>query len=238
MFKTNASQLIQMTFHEALRALGLREGASREEIRNAYFELSRRYHPDMQNHDGEYQKRLNAAYSFLKQAANEARGGQRHQDSEQQSRYYHYHGYHQGSQEHSRQRTSADEFWAQHGYSFLLLMMAASIATLLYNLHKLQGKRIINLRRARQMARDRIKDQWREYSASEERVQDLEKLEEWMQDNRLQERLLRSRRAVQPDGEIHFRSPVVRKQHLQPSPTIVKLQPVAERAAEPAVVST
>jgi DnaJ-domain-containing protein 1 len=67
----------QLTFEESYKILGVRNGASRVEIRRAYLDLVQKYHPDKVFHlAGEFQaiaeekmKEVNAAYDLLKESA-------------------------------------------------------------------------------------------------------------------------------------------------------------------------
>jgi curved DNA-binding protein CbpA len=67
-----------MTLHKARRVLGVRVGAPLEEIKAAYREQAKRYHPDL-NGDGidnlEQFKRIQAAYETLSRAGVAGRGG-------------------------------------------------------------------------------------------------------------------------------------------------------------------
>jgi curved DNA-binding protein CbpA len=58
---------IKKTYIESISILGLSVGASPEEIKDAYRNLAKRYHPDIYQLDnGEKFKEINSAYRFLK----------------------------------------------------------------------------------------------------------------------------------------------------------------------------
>lgn len=54
-------------YYDAIATLGVAEGASREEIKEAFWDLSKKYHPDLYKEDnGESFIKINQAYQFLK----------------------------------------------------------------------------------------------------------------------------------------------------------------------------
>jgi hypothetical protein len=62
-------RLVSADEHRALEALGLQAGANRRELRSAYSELVRRYHPDRNGGDRSHEARLQAvveAYQLLR----------------------------------------------------------------------------------------------------------------------------------------------------------------------------
>lgn len=88
---------IKRTYLESLSILGLSSGASTEEIKDAYRNLVKQYHPDVYHLDGgEKFKEISSAYRFLKkypdppiQNENQARSTNPSSDYERRRRAYH-----------------------------------------------------------------------------------------------------------------------------------------------------
>jgi curved DNA-binding protein CbpA len=58
---------LRQIYFEAISALQLKEGATPQEIKQSYRNLSKKYHPDLYKRDnGDAFKAINSAYSFLK----------------------------------------------------------------------------------------------------------------------------------------------------------------------------
>lgn len=68
------------------KILGIREGATKQQIKEAYWRLAKKYHPDINKSDDSVEKfkEINEAYSFLIQAINES-------SPEEETKGCHYH---------------------------------------------------------------------------------------------------------------------------------------------------
>ncbi|SMG52186.1 DnaJ domain-containing protein [Marivirga sericea] len=86
---------IKKTYAEYISVLGLRLGASSEEIKEAYRKLAKQYHPDVYKlDDGERFKEISAAFSFLRKnpdppVQNQARQRTRENEYERRRQAYH-----------------------------------------------------------------------------------------------------------------------------------------------------
>jgi curved DNA-binding protein CbpA len=93
-------------YYEAIASLGVKEGATQVEIKEAFRALSKKYHPDLYKGDnGEAFQRINQAYQYLKRYPDAPT--KRTFDSTPQNSYSNSPDYHQAAREHRAERNKA-----------------------------------------------------------------------------------------------------------------------------------
>ncbi|MFQ3214153.1 MAG: curved DNA-binding protein CbpA [Marivirga sp.] len=93
-------------YYEAIASLGTREGATQIEIKEAFWKLSKQYHPDIYKGDnGEAFQRINQAYQYLKRYPDTP--SKQTFDSTHQQSYSASQEHHQTAREHRTERNKA-----------------------------------------------------------------------------------------------------------------------------------
>eukprot|EP00667_Euglena_gracilis_P020177 EG_transcript_21767 len=224
MFRCARRLAIHLTRAEAFQVLGLSEGAPAHLVKEAYFRLSRRYHPDRNTRNDEatdeHQKRLNLAYNLLRGARSEADSEDYTEDSPRPPPRGFYERFRRWTrsgradyEDHSgagfSRHTGSQGAAASPGVFFGLGLVALLFYALQQDLWAkrappatAQSNFASKVMENRDLQQAFLKGLW---TQREKEAYD-KWMAEWIEENRIQERALRIERSLHKDGAIHFKA--------------------------------